>query len=90
MEEAAPAKKTGRHLAASQTTVDDTPKKTARKTATGTEKAAPKKRAVKAPAGKTVKVAASKSTPKKSATKSASSAPKRAPAKRAVKAKPSE
>jgi ribosome-associated protein len=88
MEEPAPAKKTGRHLAASQTTIDDVPKKAARKSTA--DAAAPKKRAPKAPVGKTVKVAASKSVPKKSATKSSSTAPKRAPSKRAVKAKPAE
>jgi ribosome-associated protein len=88
MDEPAPTKKRGSHLTASQTTVDDVPKKTSRKATA--DAAAPKKRAPKAPVGKTVKVAASKSVPKKSATKSATSAPKRAPAKRAAKAKPAE
>jgi ribosome-associated protein len=71
-EEPAP-KKRSRHLAASQALDDETPKKApARKTAakkTTTGKAA------KVPAGKTVKVAASKS----------SGAAKKAPAKRALK-----
>jgi ribosome-associated protein len=75
------AKKPGRHLAASQTTVDDeTPKKApARKTAA-------KKTAAKsaAPAGKRVKVAVKK-TATKAATKTASkTAAKKAPAKRAA------
>jgi ribosome-associated protein len=89
-EAAAPAKKAGKHLAASQTTTDEAPKKTARKATS--ETSAPKKRAIKAPAGKTVKVATSKSAsaPKKSAAKSATGAAKRAPAKRAAKAKPAE
>lgn len=88
MEATTPAKKPGKHLAASQTTADDAPKKAARKTSASAT--APKKRAVKAPAGKTVKVATSKSTPKKSATKSTSTAPKRTPVKRAAKAKTAE
>jgi ribosome-associated protein len=76
MEEEAP-KKRSRHLTASQTTVDDEPKKPARKTATKTtatkttaSKTAAKKTA-KAPTGKTVKVAASKTAtaPRKTAAK---------------------
>jgi ribosome-associated protein len=72
-DEAPPARKTSRHLAASQTTVDDedAPKKPARKTAVKT--AAKKTAAKKTPVGKTVKVAASKSA----------TAAKKAPAKRA-------
>jgi ribosome-associated protein len=89
-----PARKTSRHIAASQTTVDDEPKKPARKTAaktamktatkTATKTAAKtasgagsvavkKTASKKAPAGKTVKVAASKSatTAKKSPAKRA-------------------
>jgi ribosome-associated protein len=88
MDEPTPAKKRGGHLAASQTTLDDAPKKTTRKAPA--EKTAPKKRAAKPPVGKTVKVAASKSVPKKSATKSTSGGAKKAPAKRAVKAKTAE
>jgi ribosome-associated protein len=80
--EEAPAKKPGRHLAASQTTVDDdTPKKApARKTAA-------KKTAAKSavPAGARVKVAAKKSATKTGASKTASRAvAKKAPAKRAA------
>jgi ribosome-associated protein len=88
MDEPAPAKKRGGHLTASQTTVDDVSKKTARKAPA--DAAVPKKRVAKPPVGKTIKVAASKSVPKKSATKSTSSAPKRAPVKRTVKAKTAE
>jgi ribosome-associated protein len=82
-----PAKKpASRHIAASQTTLDDEPKKPARKTATKTaaktagktaaksaSTAARKTAAKKVPAGKTVKVAASKSAtaPKKTAAKRA-------------------
>ena len=72
-------KKRSRHLAASQTTVDEEPKKPARKTAakktatkTATKTAAAK--TAKAPAGKTVKVAAAKTA-----------APRKTAAKRAVK-----
>lgn len=61
-EEEAP-KKTSRHLTASQTTLDDEPKKPARKTAT-TKTSATKTAAKKAPAkkavGKTIKVASTK------------------------------
>ena len=82
-----PARKTSRHIAASQTTVDDEPKKPARKTAAktaaktatktaakSTSTAAKKTAAKKVPVGKTVKVAASKSA----------TAAKKAPAKRAT------
>jgi ribosome-associated protein len=92
MDEPVPAKKRSGHLAASQTTVDDAPKKSTRKAPAST--AAPKKRAAKPPVGKTIKVATSKAVPKKSATKSAtksaSGGAKKAPAKRAVKAKTAE
>lgn len=64
-------KKRSRHLAASQTTLDDEPKKPARKTAvkkTATKTAATK--TPKVPAGKRVKVAASKAAaPRKAAAK---------------------
>lgn len=72
-DEPAPVRKTSRHLAASQASLDDddAPKKPARKTAAKT--AAKKPAARKTPVGKTVKVAASKSA----------SAAKKAPAKRA-------
>jgi ribosome-associated protein len=75
-EDAAP-KRTSRHLAASQTTIDDddAPKKPARKTSTRTTAA--KTTAAKVPAGKKIKVA-----PTKTAT-----AAKKAPAKRASAAK---
>ncbi|MGV8892657.1 MAG: ribosome silencing factor [Burkholderiaceae bacterium] len=80
----APKRVVSRHLAASQTTVDDevtaAPKKASTRkpsTKTGAEKAPAKKRAAKPPVGKTIKVAA---------TKSAASA-KKAPAKRASRAK---
>jgi ribosome-associated protein len=71
---------TSRHLAASQTTIDDDePKKPARKTSTrttATKTAATKSTAAKVPTGKKVKVAASKTT-----TAAKKSAAKRAPAK---------
>jgi len=86
MDEEKPAKKASKHLAASQTTVEDKPKKTStRKPPAKT--AVPKKRAAKPPVGKTVKVTATKSVPKKSAAQKTSSAPKKAPVKRAAKAK---
>lgn len=80
--EVAPKRVASRHLAASQTTVDDAPaakKPSIRKPAAkaGEEKAPAKKRAAKPPVGKTIKVAVSKS---------AASA-KKAPAKRAPRAK---
>ncbi|WP_136417566.1 ribosome silencing factor [Herbaspirillum sp. ST 5-3] len=75
-------KKRSRHLAASQTTVDDEPKKPARKTAakTATKPAtkttaakSPARKTAKTPVGKTVKVAAAKTAaPRKTATKRAS------------------
>ncbi|WP_025916633.1 ribosome silencing factor [Herminiimonas sp. CN] len=76
----APKRAVSRHLAASQTTVDDAPaakKPSTRKPAAKTGAEPAKKRAAKPPVGKTVKVAASKS---------AASA-KKAPAKRAPRAK---
>ncbi|HYD80980.1 MAG TPA: ribosome silencing factor [Paucimonas sp.] len=77
--EAKPARKTTRHLVATQAT-DDEPQKPARKTAAKTAtksaaKSASKTAAKKVPAGKTVKVAASKSA----------AAAKKAPAKRAAR-----
>ncbi|NMM36427.1 MAG: ribosome silencing factor [Glaciimonas sp.] len=80
--EEAPKRVVSRHLAASQTSVDDiaAPKKPASRkpsVKTGAEKAPAKKRAAKPPVGKTIKVAVSKS---------AASA-KKAPAKRAPRAK---
>ena len=75
-EDEAPKKAVGRHLAASQTTLDDDePKKPARKTAAAKTpaKKAPAKKAV----GKTIKVAATKTA---EAYKKA--APKKAPAKK--------
>ncbi|RQO33069.1 ribosome silencing factor [Herminiimonas sp. KBW02] len=75
-EDEAPKKAAGRHLAASQTTLDDDePKKPARKTAAAKTpaKKAPAKKAV----GKTIKVAATKTA---EAYKKA--APKKAPAKK--------
>jgi ribosome-associated protein len=81
-EEAAPKKAAGRHLTASQTSVDEVPAKPARKTSTrgpatkATDDApAKRKPAAKKPVGKTIKVAA---------TKSAVSSAKKAPAKRAA------
>jgi ribosome-associated protein len=81
-----PKKAAGRHLAASQTTVDDTPAKPPRKTSTRgaaakTDAASPapakRKPAAKKAVGKTIKVAATKSAV--SSAKKASA--KRAPAK---------
>jgi ribosome-associated protein len=90
-------KKTGRHLSASQTTLDDEPKKPARKTAaktvatkTSATKTAARKTPAKKAVGKTIKVATTKTaeayTKKKAPTKKA--AAKRAPAK--PKAKPAK
>jgi ribosome-associated protein len=90
MDEPAPAKKRGGHLTASQTTVDDAPKKTSTRKAPAAKTAAPKKRVAKPPVGKTIKVATTKSVPKKSAAQKTPSAPKRTPVKRAVKAKTAE
>lgn len=80
--EAAPKRVASRHLAASQTTLDDeapkkrAPRKTAA-TAVDDVKAPAKKRVAKIPAGKTIKVAATKSA----------TAAKKAPAKRAPRTK---
>jgi ribosome-associated protein len=86
-EEEAP-KKRSRHLAASQTTLDDDePKKPARKTAakkTATKTAAGK--TPKVPAGKTVKVAAPKTAaPKKTAAKAATKTASKTAAKRTTR-----
>lgn len=76
--EAAP-RKTSRHLAASQTTLDDeepkkrAPRKTAARTTGATAAKTGAAKTARTPAGKTVKVAASKSA----------SAPRKTPAKRA-------
>ncbi len=61
-DEEVPKKTAGRHLSASQTTLDDEPKKTARKTAAKTtaSKTPAKKTAAKKAVGKTIKVAATK------------------------------
>jgi ribosome-associated protein len=74
----APERKISRHIAASQTTVDeDEPKKPARKsTRTTATKTAAKSAAAKVPAGKKVKVA-----PSKTATAAKKSPAKRAPAR---------
>lgn len=98
-DEDAPKKTAGRHLAASQTTLDDEPKKPARKTAVKKSAVPAKTAAKKAPAkkavGKTIKVAATKtaaaykkekSPAKKAAAKTAGKAPaKKVVAKRAPK-----
>jgi ribosome-associated protein len=85
-----PARKTSRHLAASQALDDDeVPKKPARKTAAKKSATSTKQSTgAKVPAGKKVKVAAPKSTTtaKKTAAKSATAA-KKAPAKRATAAR---
>jgi ribosome-associated protein len=86
-EEEAP-KKRSRHLAASQTTLDDDePKKPARKTAA--KKTAAKTAAAKTPkvpAGKTVKVAAPKTAaPKKTAAKAATKTASKTAAKRTTR-----
>src|SRR3546814_3411034 len=73
--DAAP-KKPGRHLAASQTTVEDKPEKPARKTAV-------KKAAVKKAVGKTVKV-----KPTKTLEAYKKTVAKKAPAKKAAAKKP--
>lgn len=97
-EEEAP-KKRSRHLAASQTTVDDEPKKPARKTAAKTtatktatktaSKTASKtaaKKTAKVPTGGKVKVAAPKSAaPRKTAAKTATKTATKTPAKRATR-----
>ena len=90
-------KKTGRHLAASQTAADDAPKKAPRKTPVKkadalapVKKATTKKSADSKPVGKTVKVAATKSATTAAAAKKEKIvtekkivAEKKAPAKRA-------
>lgn len=83
-----PARKTSRHLAASQALDDEAPKKPARKTATKTAAKKSATTSAKVPAGKKVKVAAPKSatTAKKTAAKSTTAA-KKAPAKRATAAR---
>jgi len=93
-EEEAP-KKRSRHLAASQTTADDEPKKPARKTAAKTSatktatKTAAKKTATKTaktPVGKTVKVAAAKTAaPRKTAGKTAAKSTAKPAVKRTAK-----
>jgi len=76
-EEPAP-KKSGRHLAASQASAEETPKKTsARKTANGTVAKKTASKTTKAPTGKTVKVAGTKTAAAYKKT-----AAKRAPAKK--------
>ncbi|MGH8807587.1 MAG: ribosome silencing factor [Noviherbaspirillum sp.] len=63
-------KKRSRHLAASQTTIDEEPKKPARKTAVKKTAAKTATKTAKTPAGKTVKVAATKTAaPRKAAAK---------------------
>jgi len=75
-------KKVGRHLAASQTTIDDEPKKAApKKTAAG--KTAAKKTAAKKAVGKTVKVA-----PTKTLEAYKKTVAKKAPAKKVAAKKP--
>jgi ribosome-associated protein len=76
---AAAPRKTSRHLAASQATLDDEPKKPARKTSTrttATKTTKAKSTSAKVPTGKKVKVA-----PTKTATAAKKTAVKRAPAK---------
>lgn len=100
-EEGAEPKKRSRHIAATQTTVDDEPKKPARKTAaktatktaakTATKTTAAKKAAVKAPAGKKVKVAAPKSAaPRKTAAKTAAKPAAKPAVKRTSRTKAAE
>lgn len=88
-EEPAP-KKASRHLAASQTTVeDDEPKKPARKTAakTAAGKTAAKKAPAKKAVGKTIKVAASKTV---EAYKKEKAPAKKAPAKKVAAKAPAK
>jgi len=83
-------KKASRHLAASQTTLDDEePKKPARKTATKTAagKTAAKKAPAKKPVGKTVKVAVSKTV---EAYKKEKAPAKKAPAKKVAAKAPAK
>lgn len=77
-------KKRSRHLVASQTTVDDEPKKPARKTAA--KKTAAKTTATKTTATKTPKIPAGAKV-KVAASKSASAAPKKPAAKRTTRSK---
>lgn len=96
--EDAPKKTGSRHLAASQTTLDDEPKKSARKTAskTAATKTAAKKAPAKKAVGKTVKVAATKTADaykkaKAPAKKAAAKTPaKKAAAKTATKRAPAK
>lgn len=91
-------KKRSRHLAASQTTVDDEPKKPARKTAAKTtatktaSKTASKSAATKTakvPTGAKVKVAATKTAaPRKTAAKTATKAPARKTAAKSAAKRP--
>jgi ribosome-associated protein len=82
-EEEAPKRTVSRHLSASQTTLDDEPKKPARKTAvtrSTAAKAPAKKTAAKKAVGKTIKVAATKTA--------AAYKKEKAPAKKAAAKKP--
>jgi ribosome-associated protein len=74
----APVKKTTRHISASQTTVDDEPKKPARKTTRTTATKTAASKSAKIPTGKKVKVA-----PSKSATAAKKAPARKAPAKKA-------
>ena len=81
-EEEAPKRTVSRHLSASQTTVDDEPKKPARKTAvtrSTAAKAPAKKTAAKKAVGKTIKVATTKTA---AAYKKEKAPAKKAPAKK--------
>lgn len=81
-EEDAPKKTAGRHLSASQTTLDDEPKKPARKTAvtrSTAAKAPAKKTTAKKAVGKTIKVATTKTA---AAYKKEKAPAKKAPAKK--------
>jgi ribosome-associated protein len=86
-------KKVSRHLAASQTTADDEPKKPARKTAatkTSATKTAAKKAPAKKAVGKTIKVAATKTAEayKKEKAPAKKTAAKKPAAKARAPAKP--
>lgn len=81
-DEEAPKKAAGRHLTASQTTLDDEPKKPARKTAvtrSTAAKAPAKKTTTKKAVGKTIKVATTKTA---AAYKKEKAPAKKAPAKK--------
>ncbi|RBA23352.1 ribosome silencing factor [Herminiimonas fonticola] len=83
-DEEAPKKAVGRHLSASQTTLDDEPKKPARKTAvtrSTAAKAPAKKTTAKKAVGKTIKVATTKTA---AAYKKEKAPAKKAPAKKVV------